>query len=289
MNFTIGADPEIFVKKNGRAISAYGLVEGTKKEPKKTSVGAYQVDGMALEFNIDPVPLGNFDMFNFNIVKTIEELRKAAGDVNFNISSVQEFSEELLNSQPDEAKELGCDPDYNAYTGEENPMPDGTRLFRTGAGHIHFGWGADIPVDNEEHFNICAGFVKMLDLHIGMYMTLIDRDPRRRELYGKAGAFRPKPYGVEYRTPSNVWLKNKHRRYTIHRLANLAVNRMKAGKSVYSLTALPEESIQRIIDTGHIDDAKAILNTLLPYGRSLYSLILAESAALDEAAEKEAA
>lgn len=64
--------------------------------------------------------------------------------------------------------------------------PEGDRLFRTGAGHIHIGWGADIPVDNREHHEICASFVKMLDATVGLFMTCIDRDPRRRELYGKA-------------------------------------------------------------------------------------------------------
>jgi hypothetical protein len=34
-----------------------------------------------------------------------------------------------------------------------------------------------------------------------------DSDVNRRLLYGKAGTIRIKPYGIEYRTLSNFWLK----------------------------------------------------------------------------------
>lgn len=259
--FTFGADPEIFVRKNGKPLSAHGLVEGTKESPQKTAVGAVQVDGMALEFNIDPTPAHDFNQFNYNIVQTIADLRSLAGNVNLNIAPVQEFDADYMAAQPEEAKELGCDPDYNAYTLKPNPRPDGTRNYRTGAGHVHIGWGADIPVDNEEHMAICGNFVKMLDATVGMYMTFIDRDPRRRELYGAAGAFRPKPYGVEYRTPSNVWIKNKTRRYVMHGLLNLAVRQMQRGQS----PVLGEAEVIQIINTGDHAVAAGVLDSILRY------------------------
>ena len=232
IQFLLGADPEVFVRKDGKPISAHGMIEGSKSSPKKTSNGAVQVDGMALEFNIDPTPYRNFDAFNFNIVKTVRDLKELAGGVTLVPEPVQVFGKEFMDAQPDEAKELGCDPDFNAYTGEENPRPDGERPFRTGAGHVHIGWGADIPVENVEHFEICQGFIKVLDATVGMFMTFIDRDPRRRELYGKAGAFRVKPYGVEYRTPSNVWIKNKARRQMMHFLLGKAIDAHCAGQTI---------------------------------------------------------
>lgn len=261
--FTFGADPEIFLKKRGKPASAYGLIPGDKKNPHKTAGGAIQVDGMAAEFNIDPVPQNNFELFNARIVNQISEIRKRVEGHSLNISPVQDFDEDFLAAQPDEAKELGCDPDYCAYTLAPNPRPDGDRPFRTGAGHVHIGWGADIPVDNQEHLEICANFVKVLDATVGLFMTLIDPDPRRRELYGKAGAFRPKPYGVEYRTPSNVWIKKRDDRRAIFILMKIACY----------LAASPnwnkplEEELQKIINTGDREKAKQLLLYNIAFAR----------------------
>ncbi len=256
-NFTFGCDPEVFLKKNGKAASAYGLLPGDKKNPHKTPGGAIQVDGMAAEFNIDPVPSNDFETFNTRVVQQLKEIRNRVkpGGYNLNVSPVQDFDPEFLAAQPDEAKELGCDPDYNAYTLKANPRPDGEVPFRTGSGHVHIGWGADSPVDNEEHMEICANFVKVLDMTLGLFMTIIDDEPRRRELYGKAGAFRPKPYGVEYRTPSNVWIKNRDHRKAVFFLMKYAV--------WYASQGHPIDDVQEIINTGDRVAAQLSFDILL--------------------------
>lgn len=292
VQFLLGADPEVFVRKNGKPVSAHGMIEGTKSSPKKTSNGAVQVDGMALEFNIDPVHYRRFDEFNYNIVKTIRDLKELAGEVSIIPEPVQVFGEEFMAEQPDEAKELGCDPDFNAYTGEENPRPDGDRPFRTGAGHVHIGWGADIPVENREHFEICQEFVKVLDSTVGMYMTYIDRDPRRRELYGKAGAFRVKPYGVEYRTPSNVWIKNKSRRQMMHFLLGYAIDAHCAGRPIDKIIGVSSDRVREIIDTGDWKTAFDLLTKLFSNypginGRAIWNTIVKEQQKLNPVVEGE--
>jgi hypothetical protein len=92
----------------------------------------------------------------------------------------------------------GCDPDFNIWVRKQNIAPDfrATPL-RSAAGHIHIGG----DMDREK-------MVKAMDLFAGIPSVLMDEDTLRKSLFGKAGCFRHKPYGVEYRTLSNFWLKD---------------------------------------------------------------------------------
>ena len=47
-----------------------------------------------------------------------------------------------------------------------------------------------------------------MDYTLGLDSLLLDSDTRRRSMYGRAGSFRFKEYGIEYRTLSNFWIKN---------------------------------------------------------------------------------
>lgn len=275
-DFMIGCDPELFLlKRDGTPLSAHGAVAGTKKSPLPVAGGAIQVDGMALEFNTEPVLLdGCFSKFNSNINSVLKELKKAVQEsdgfktARFKIAPVQDFGEEIMAATPEEARELGCDPDYCAYTGKANPRPDGEVTFRTASGHIHVGWGADIPFEHPDHIDICCDFIKAMDAHVGLFMTIIETDPRRRELYGKAGAFRPKPYGVEYRTPSNEWLLTVASRrviYDLTRATKASMIRFE-GKIEKNFRAHKEvtteefhEMVREIINTGNKTAAYELL------------------------------
>lgn len=48
--------------------------------------------------------------------------------------------------------------------------------------------------------------IRTLDLFLGVPSILIDKDDRRRELYGKAGCFRFTAYGLEYRVMSGYFI-----------------------------------------------------------------------------------
>ncbi len=205
-NLQVGADPELFLTKRGKFVSAVGLVPGTKANPHKVDKGAVQLDGMAAEFNIDPAK--SPEEFNANIQAVLDSLKSMVGTHRLSASPTAEFGRELIEAQPLEAQELGCEPDYNAYTGLENPRPDGGADFRTGAGHIHVGWTSDADPFSEEHFKDCRMFAMQMDAYLGIPAMMFDKDVKRRSLYGDFGAFRPKPYGMEYRVLSNAWLKS---------------------------------------------------------------------------------
>lgn len=206
MEILIGCDPELFVTRNKVSCSAHGLIPGDKKNPFKVKKGAVQVDGMALEFNIEPAKTA--DEFYLNIDTVLKQLKKMVPDHEFSITPTMNFSDEVMRAQPKEALELGCDPDYNAYTGEENKKPDANRNMRTASGHVHIGWTSGVDINNPDHREDCFRVGRLLDTWLGAPSLLFDRDVKRRSMYGKAGCVRIKPYGVEYRTLSNAWLKH---------------------------------------------------------------------------------
>lgn len=230
--FLIGADPELFVRKNGELVSAYGLIPGTKDKPFKVNGGAVQVDGMALEFNIDPA--STFKEFNDNIESVLSELKKLVGnDYEFDFSPVAEFGQAYIDAQPNAAKELGCDPDFSAYTGLANPKPSGDLGIRTASGHIHIGWTKDQDVANLDHIEACQMVSKQLDTTVGGMARVWDRDNVRRKMYGNWGAYRPKPYGVEYRTMSNVWVGDIRARELVFEVAMKSVSKLLEGVRFY--------------------------------------------------------
>lgn len=227
--FLFGADPELFVNDpEGNLVSAYGLIPGTKQEPHKVDLGAIQVDGMAAEFNIDPVD--NFEDFNTNVVTVMKQLKASLPKgFGLRLEPAVRFSESVMDAQPPAAKEMGCDPDYNAWNGEINPAPDVSQepLLRTAAGHLHIGWTEDMPPTDTLHNLHCQDLIKQLDWYLGGWSVRRDPDVTRRKMYGKAGAYRPKPYGVEYRVLSNFWLKDKDSRKAVWNRMQTAIRDMK--------------------------------------------------------------
>jgi hypothetical protein len=209
MKVLLGCDPELFVTTlDGKPRSAHGLVPGTKETPHKVKKGAIQVDGMALEFNIDPAK--NEEEWVENISTVMQELREATpAEFKFLIKPSVRFHYQILAKAPDEAKELGCMPDFSAYTLKENPKPDGATTLRTASGHVHVGFGTGFDPTSEEHMIRCATLAKHLDLFLALRSLEWDADKTRRKLYGAPGAMRLKEYGLEYRVLSNQWLEKE--------------------------------------------------------------------------------
>lgn len=210
----IGVDPEFFVIDTElmRLASAHDLVPGTKEAPHPLKYGAVQVDGLAIEYNTEPAySAEDFVKFNTEVMKQIREMVPKRYEFLYKPTvffDVYYFDKAGI---PDKSKELGCSPDYDAYTGKMNPRPDlpeEKKTMRTGSGHIHISWTKDADVDDPSHRFDCNHVVKALDLIVLPYLKSFDRDTERATLYGKPGALRYKSYGVEWRSPSNAWLNH---------------------------------------------------------------------------------
>lgn len=223
----IGCDPEVFVKQKGLFRSAHNLIKGDKKNPQKVRRGAVQVDGMALEFNIDPA--GSEDEFCINVQDVFNQMKLMVPEYEVVAVPVAHFTEAYMKKQPAAALELGCDPDYNAWTGMVNEKPNANRPMRTASGHVHIGWTNNKEHDDYEHIDKAGAVGRQMDFFLGLGSIFYDDDQERREMYGLPGCVRYKPYGVEYRTLSNAWLNSENLMRWVYRSAVTGVNRLFAG------------------------------------------------------------
>lgn len=213
VRWRIGADPEFFLKCGQVPISAHLIVPGTKYEPHKVKKGAVQVDGVAAEFNIDPATSAK--AFKTNIKTVLRQLRDMVPEMyQFEFTPVMNIDLDYFNSLPESSKLLGCTADFNAYTELMNDAPssvqDEVSVLRTAAGHIHVGWDRDMDENDPVLIRQAAKVARQLD-HVllpgSVWFGHVEANERRNQMYGASGAFRPKPYGMEYRAISNTWLQ----------------------------------------------------------------------------------
>lgn len=220
---TIGADPELFLEdQEGNLKSAIGRFGGTKQHPRPLMWGGYpragyfvQEDNVAVEFNIPPA----------------SELKEFVEAIEWSVKRISdEAAQQMLRPRLDAsalfpsteldcpaAMIFGCEPDFNAWNGGKvNPRPrcEPNNLRSAGA-HIHVGVNKKTSI---------LRMVKSMDLYLGVPSVLMDEDTKRRELYGKAGAFRRKPFGWEYRVLSNFWLKSRKHIEWAYEQTHRAVN-----------------------------------------------------------------
>lgn len=237
----LGCDPEVFLfdAKANKFISSVGLIGGSKDYPRPIdAVGnAVQEDNVTVEFNTPPCFTPEEFIHNININK--EWIRQRAAELGFEVAikPSARFEDDQLNNYA--AQTFGCEPDFNAWRGgHKNPRPKASDAnLRSCGGHIHIQFNHD-ELDMLE-------VVKAMDLFVGCLMLEFDTDKDRRELYGKAGAFRKKNYGVEYRTASNVWIESDERIRWVWDQTDKALEFVKAGNH---FTEVQSQMIQDCIN-----------------------------------------
>lgn len=205
-NVTFGTDYEVFLRtSDGAPFPVCGLLGGTKTEPRQILEAfgpgfAVQEDNAAAELNIPPT--SNTRAFTTSVELTRKWLAEALPPTlspDYHSSSL-EFPSAYL--QIPQMKGFGCEPDFNAWTMMVNtrPVPP-VPGFRSAAAHVHVGW----PNPDEDDV---IKLVKLMDIFVSLPAVCRENDTEkmRRKLYGKAGSFRFKPYGLEHRVLGNRWI-----------------------------------------------------------------------------------
>jgi hypothetical protein len=210
----LGADPELFVNgttldHRGRPqryemIPAFGKFGGNKEKPLKMAGMdegyMYLEDNAALEFNIPPQKTARDFVDSIATAKNwmVEHLLNPQ-QLSYSESNVLELTPKY--QQDPRGKEVGCLADHDAYRDGAKRDPFNAETlgnYRYAGGHFHIAYNVGVVPAY-----VAARF---LDLYLCLPWLDYDRQGARRPVYGKAGLFRPKSYGVEYRTLSNFWL-----------------------------------------------------------------------------------
>lgn len=243
----LGSDPELFLKRGNDYVSAIGLIGGSKDHPKpvkELGKGYYiQEDNVALEYNTPPARTqGAWTQAHNRMLEYLGNFL-AKKNLQYSVDASVSFPKDQL-AHP-KAMVFGCDPDFNVWDLEPNPRPHSADPFlRSCGGHVHVSFRGT----NSE--KILLG--RKMDMCLGLWSVINDPDARRRELYGKAGSIRFKPYGIEYRTLSNFWLKSPDWISMVYQLSAVAL-------------ALPHNKIvdvSGIINEGKVEEAKVIFQAI---------------------------
>lgn len=195
----LGSDPEVFLQDQaGNPVSAIGYINADKWNPMQIpdmpQGYTLQEDNVSLEYGVPPA--SSADEFVLHINSVMNKSKEYLPNLSFSKLSCIIFPENQMKDP--RAHIFGCEPDFDAWTKDVNKKPNPPHpLMRSAGGHIH--------VETEKD---ALDVIRAMDLFLGVPSVLMDDGEMRKQLYGKAGAFRAKSYGVEYRTLSNFWIFN---------------------------------------------------------------------------------
>lgn len=251
---TIGSDPEVFiVDKTNEVVPAFRIAPPQPKDAKKLPSRSYDPynDGFGLEFQTEAATCINYltDDIHCGLWRAHKLALRENGYINLSdamtISDISQYSAADVR--------LGCTPSLNAW-GEPPAVPQDPYAmdFRTIGMHVHLGFlSGKKPA---------AAVVKNLDLLMGPLLTSLLaglEDPRRRTVYGRAGEYRAKSYGLEWRTPSAA---NMHHPVLTHFLFSYSrLAAMMTTESFDMSTLVDADRVRAFVNACDPDEARKFL------------------------------
>jgi len=258
-NWIVGSDPECFLRnrESKEIVSAIPYIPGSKYEPyqiPELSKGhMIQTDNIMTEYCLPAT--SNWKELKKSFDDCVAYTNKIIpSELEVAVLASAKVAEQYLNHE--QAKKFGCDPDYNAWSDDMNIPPESDTNLRTCGGHIHIGY------DNPD-MDVSIKLIKALDIYLGIPSILLDTDKDRKKMYGKAGAYRLKPYGVEYRGLSNFWLADNEMMNLIFNGIRMAVNMINSTEGYLDRMADNlQMKVQTCINTGDEVLAFELVNQL---------------------------
>lgn len=278
----LGGDPEFFVaNKRGQVLNADRFFPG-KDNPMRVgeSEGKCRLffDGIQGEMAYGPAHCR--EVISGRIRAVLMMVHNLIKENKVILKPSSRIQRSVINQADPEARIFGCAPDFNAYTRSVNTceMDASRHPFRYAGGHLHFGTSMRLEVmskANPEKFMVeeeemHLRLIKMMDLLITIPTLPLDNAPgskRRRDKYGKAGCFRPTPYGIEYRTPSCWWLKSPMTVSLVYALGRMAwsITAHQLDKEFYQVLDIGEEEVRGIINESDIEASNKLWEKMRSY------------------------
>ena len=216
-------------------------------------------DGLAFEVPI--LPSAEPAVLCKHIAAGMQAARAVGDSIGASLvaSPLVHFDMAYLETQA-ELTVLGCSPDESVYNMGfcEVPEQDPTKTaWRTGGGHIHFSIDGLL-----EDFGMIQSLVMVCDATLGIADVLLDHgdlSKQRRLMYGQPGKFRIQPWGVEYRTPSNVWVVHPESALLFLSLAS-EVHQLFMNNTLDNIEAPPNlDQVIEVISSCDVTGAKQLL------------------------------
>jgi len=284
---SLGGDPEVFLKINGKYVSSDRFLP-PKEKPRMVSRGKIYNDGFQAEIGLDTgvckeqfsynvmYSMRNFVRYLLSLDKINSEIG-AIKTIELDTSPIISVTKSELAKAGKRACEFGCEPDYSAWDeDEEIAYPDAKSfLKRFAGGHIHVGYGNSVIYEaflyKPENILRC---VRAMDIFVGIPSVAFTQNNRelekeRRKYYGQAGRYRKQPWGFEYRALSPFWINHTAITSIISDFTRIAVTSVfrNDAKSYNEISELiTEDEIRHIINNADVKKAKELTReTIIPF------------------------
>lgn len=198
LDLMFGTDAEFFLADaKGNIIPASKIIPGKKFDPYILDNGVCHPDGLSLEVGCPPADTPEGMLTNlFTVIQEVKD--KFLDPAGVQIIRTMSVDSSLVKGCTKEDLEFGCGSEYDAYSSSmyKESNRDTSQKLRFSGFHIHIGYTSK-QEDNYWTYCDAQRLVRVLD-------SLVDKHSlgttgRRAEQYGGRGAFRIKPYGIEYR------------------------------------------------------------------------------------------